>query len=229
MARLTEAAVRRVVWQHAVRIIPSRFPPVGPFDSVAAPEDLAAVYAVEAATNPRVLQDWGRLDLVPEADRIAGPGTTPIMAAFTHPNPDGSRFSDGSFGVYYSAREEPTAIAESTYHRERILRWSRAPAMKVEMRQYAGGVSARLVDLRGGQREWPECYRRDDYSGSQRFGMAQKAADRSGIVYDSVRCNGGVCAAVFKPRALRPVVQSKHYYFVWDGERITDVLNVSRV
>lgn len=226
---MTAAPVRRVVWQRAVRIIASRFPPVGPFDTVAEPDDLAAVYAVEAATNPRVLQEWGRLDLVPKEDRLSGPGTTPIMAAFTHPNPDGSRFSDSSFGVYYAAREEATAIAESVYHREVILRLSRATPMKVEMREYVGAVSARLVDLRGGQREFPDCYRRNDYSASQRFGLAQQTAGRSGIVYDSVRRDGGVCAALFKPRAVRPVVQGAHYYFVWNGERVTDVLRVSRL
>jgi len=28
---------------------------------------------------------------------------------------------------------------------------------------------------------------------------------------------------VFRPRVLRPAVQGKHYCYVWDGERITDV------
>jgi hypothetical protein len=60
------------------RIIPSRFPPIGLFDR----------------------EEAGNLTLVPLEDRVSGPGTTPIMAAFTHLNPEGSRFSGGSFGVY---------------------------------------------------------------------------------------------------------------------------------
>lgn len=223
-----DAPIRRVTWKHAVRVIPSRFPPIGPFDSVADPKDLEAVHAVEAATNPRMLQEWGRLSLVPPQERIAGPGTTPIMAAFTHPNPEGSRFSDGSYGVYYAAREEPTALAEAVYHRELILRFSRAPSMKVEMRQYRGEIGGRVVDIRGGQQAFADCYRRDDYSASQRFGVEYKKAGRGGIAYDSVRRAGGVCVAAFKPRLVHPVTQSKHYYFIWNGARITDVLNVSR-
>ncbi len=36
-----------------------------------------------------------------------------VMAPFTHLNPKGSRFSDGSYGVYYAAKRLSTAIAET--------------------------------------------------------------------------------------------------------------------
>ncbi|MDF2974655.1 MAG: uncharacterized protein K0R61_5105 [Microvirga sp.] len=38
------------------------------------------------------------------------------MAPFTHLNPKGSRFSDGSYGVYYAADRLSTAIAETAHH-----------------------------------------------------------------------------------------------------------------
>ena len=44
------------------------------------------------------------------------------MAAFTHLNPEGSRFSDGSWGVFYAGNDLNTAIAETRHHRERFLR-----------------------------------------------------------------------------------------------------------
>jgi hypothetical protein len=102
----------RVRWARSYRLVPSRFPPVGLFDRVARPEDLEAVFAAEALTNDRLRDEAGDLALVPPGDRISGPGTTPVMAAFTHLNPEGSRFSDGTFGVYYGAREMETAVAE---------------------------------------------------------------------------------------------------------------------
>ena len=46
----------------------------------------------------------------------SAPGCGPIMAAFTHLNPNGSRFSDGSYGVFYCARGRHTAIEETRYH-----------------------------------------------------------------------------------------------------------------
>src|SRR3546814_5612167 len=87
-------------WTPCYRIIPSRFPPIGLFEKVADPDDLEAVFQIEAMTNDRLRDEVGVLALVPPEDRVSGPGTTPIMAAFTHLNPEGSRFTDGSFGVF---------------------------------------------------------------------------------------------------------------------------------
>jgi hypothetical protein len=114
-------AVSKVSWKPCYRLIPSHFPPIGVYDRVANPADLDAVFAVENLTNPRLRQEAGELSMVAPQDRVAGPGTTPIMAAFTHLNPDGSRFSDGSYGVYYAGQTLDTAIAETRYHRARFL------------------------------------------------------------------------------------------------------------
>ncbi|MCA1779849.1 MAG: RES family NAD+ phosphorylase, partial [Xanthomonadaceae bacterium] len=108
--------VRHACWRRAVRIVPSCYPPIDPFEEVADSDDLEAVFAVESLTNPRIRTQVGSLSLVPEADRISGPGTSPIMAAFTHPNTAGSRFSPGSYGIYYAADDEQTAVAETRYH-----------------------------------------------------------------------------------------------------------------
>ena len=47
----------------------------------------------------------GELRLVAPDERISGPGTSVVMAAFTHLNPEGSRFSDGTYGVFWDGRE----------------------------------------------------------------------------------------------------------------------------
>ena len=91
-----------VRWTPCYRIIPSRFPPISLFEAVADPADLEAVYAIEAMTNDRLRDEAGELSLVPPEDRVSGPGTSAIMAAFTHLNPVGDRFTDGSYGVFYA-------------------------------------------------------------------------------------------------------------------------------
>lgn len=91
-------------WTPAYRVIPTRFPAINLFDRVASAEDFDALYALEALTNDRVRAEVGLLDLVPPQERRFGPGYGPIMAAFTHLNPNGSRFSDGRYGVFYCAR-----------------------------------------------------------------------------------------------------------------------------
>ena len=82
--------VARIEWKPCWRIIPSRFPPIQLFERVTDPDDLEAVFELDALTNPRLRDEAGDIELVPPKDRISGPATTIIMAAFTHLNPNGS-------------------------------------------------------------------------------------------------------------------------------------------
>lgn len=224
-----EVPLRAVDWLRAVRIVSSRYPPVSVFDRVAAPDDLEATLALEAMTNERLRDEAGDIRLVAPADRVVGPGSTPIMAAFTHPRP--SRFSDGSFGVFYCAANARTAIAETRYHRELFLRRGGFDPLDLQMREYLAPLRAEFHDLRARQAEWPELYDRDDYSASQPFGARLRAADSMGIVYDSVRDpEGGWCAGVLRPPAIAGrCTQGRHLVYRWDGERIAHVLAVQEV
>jgi hypothetical protein len=207
------------------RLVPSRFPPRGLFDRVADPRDLESVIAVESLTNERLRDQVGDISRVPPAERMSGPGATPIMAAFTHANPNGSRFSDGSFGVYYAARDLSTAIRETVYHRQRWLAESEQPPMTVEMRLYLADLHGQLDDLRGQAAAAP-LLDPDSYVASQRYGVRRRREGSHGLVYPSVRNPGGECAAVFRTPPLRPARQGAHYGYVWDGCRITDVLEL---
>ena len=219
-----------VEWRKSARIVPSRYPPAGVFDRVADAGDLEAVLAVEGLTNARLRDELGEIRLVPEEDRISGAGTTPIMSAFTHPNPDGSRFSDGSFGVYYAGESLETAIAESRFHRERFLSYSSEPPIRLQMRTYYARVGGDFHDLRGTQKSHPEWFNPDParYGASQALGAALKAGGSNGVVYRSVRRPAGECLAVFRPRRVSPVTQGPHFEYIWNGRVIADVLQIKR-
>ena len=222
-------AVRRVQWRAAVRIIPSIFPAVELFERVADARDLDAVHAIESAFNPRLRDAAGDLSLVPRRDRVVGPGAGYIMAAFTHISPDGSRFSNGTYGVFYAAQRESTAIAETRYHRERFLRATKQARREVDMRVLSVIVKGALHDLRGMRPVLPDIYRPDDYTASQLLGGALRAGGSNGVVYDSVRQDGGTCVGVFRPPLLSDCRDKKHLRYLWDGTRISDVLEVRRV
>lgn len=219
-----------VCWQPSYRIVSSRFPPVSLFDEIADPADFDALYELEGMTNPRLRQELGRIELVAPERRISGPGTTPIMASFTHLGPDGSRFSNGSYGVYYCALERDTAIAETVYHRQRFLAHTNETACILEMRCYLADIDARLNDLRGG---YPELHDPDDYATSQQVALQLRASGSEGIVYDSVREPAGQCAALFYPDLIAPARQGEHLYYHWNGSAISyvvvagEVINVS--
>src|SRR3546814_18311454 len=99
-------------------------------------------------TNDRLRDEVGDLALVPPEDRVSGPGTSAIMAAFTHLNPDGSRFCDGSFGLFYAASTIETAVAETRHHRTRFMAYTHEPAQELDMRVYAVDLDAMLHDIR---------------------------------------------------------------------------------
>lgn len=215
-----ELPVIRVVWKPWWRIVPSRFPPIQLFERVADPVDLEAVFELESLTNPRLRDEAGDIRLVPAEDRVSGPGTSVVMAAFTYLNPEGSRFSDGSYGVFYAARELETAVAETAFHRERFMRATDQSRMELDMRVYAVELVGRLHDLRGRAASFPLVYSRDSYGPPQELAMRIRDEGWDGLAYDSVRRDGGECAAVFRPRLLAGARQERHLCYVWDGERI---------
>ena len=222
----TTPPLHRIRWQRAYRIVPSRFPPVGVFDSIADPQDLDALFAIEALTNPRLREEWGELAQVPRERRVSGPGSTPLMAAFTHLNPEGSRFSDGRYGVLYLSHEFDTAVEETVHHREHFLAATHEPPMDVTMRCYISGVRGTLHDLRAG---FKAEHAPDDYTASRKLGARLRKEGSNGIAYRSVRCAGGECAALFYPDLASPCVQGKHLIYRWDGMKIVQVLEVSTV
>lgn len=181
------------------------------------------MFAIENMTNPRLRQEAGDISLVALEDRVSGPGTTPIMAAFTHLNPEGSRFSDGSYGVYYAGQSLDTAIAESRHHRERFLARTSEPPIEVDMRTYLADLDAGLHDIRK-RGDLLAVYDPQSYTAGQKLGRELRAAQSSGIVYDSVRDPGGECVAVFRPPVLSNCRQGPHFGYVWDGSHITTVI-----
>ena len=207
-------------WRPSWRIIPSRFPPIALFERVADPADLDAIIALESLTNPRLREEVGEISLVPPEDRVTGPGSSAIMAAFTHRNPEGSRFSDGSFGVLYAAGTLETAIAETKYHRERFLRATQQGRLEIDMRVYLLDCVAALHDLRGGQEYWPDIYDKAHYGAGQQLARQLRGDGSNGLVYDSVRYDGGECIAIFRPRCLAHCRQERHLCYVWDGDTI---------
>ncbi len=215
---------RPVQWHPAHRIVPTRYPTIYLFDRVADPEDFDALYALEALTNDRVRDEVGQISLVAKEDRLLGPGSGPIMASFTHLNPSGSRFSDGSYGVFYAARDRATAIAETCHHHGNFLAATHQPAMHLPMRLYRVEVDAMLHDLRdeGGPLD-ADAHAPDSYAASQALGRALREAGSWGVAYRSVRHPGGQCVGLFKPKAARQCIHAAYLLYAWDGSGFSDV------
>lgn len=212
----------QVDWHPAYRIVPTRFPAINLFDRVASPDDFDALYALEAMTNDRIRDEVGAIELVPDAERLYGPGCGPIMAAFTHLNPAGSRFSDGSFGVFYAARDKAAAVAETRYHQARFLAATSEPPIQLQMRVYHVEVSGRLHDLRDMQKDHP-VYHPASYAASQALARELRAQGSNGVSYRSVRMEGGECIAAFRTNTLSNCRHASQMLYQWDGAQFSDV------
>ena len=220
MAADAEPPLRRLRWSQACRIVPTRHPSVFLYDRVADTADFEALYALEAMTNERLRDEIGQIERVPPADRVFGPGSGPIMAAFTHVNPLGSRFSDGAYGVFYAARQRATATAETAYHHARFLAATGEGPMHLPMRLYAVAIDARLHDLRDG---FDATHRPDDYGPARALGARLRAAGSGGVAYRSVRHAGGECVGLFRPRGASACRHAAYLLYAWDGARFTDI------
>jgi hypothetical protein len=219
--------VRRVRWQQACRIVPTRYPAINLFDRVADAADFDALYALEAMTNERLREEIGQVERVPREHRLYGPGSGPIMAAFTHVNVLGSRFSDGSRGVFYAAHERATAVAETRHHHGAFLAATRQRAQHLPMRLYHVAIDARLHDLRPVGAVPEAVYDRSDYSAARALGAQLHGAGSGGVVYRSVRHERGHCVGLFRPLGASSCLHAAYLLYAWDGQRFTDIYEKS--
>jgi len=191
------------------------------FDWASSQEELEEIAALEGLTNDRLHAEQGDIYLVAKEDWVGGPGSTPLMAAFTHPG--NSRFSDETSGAYYAGDTLETAIAETKYHRERFLKASNEQACLIQMREYVANVQEELIDLC--HKEYEDLFDPDPakYPKSQEFAREARKTKAFGLYYPSVRNTTGKCIAIFRPPALTIPIQGAHLDYIWDGESICQV------
>ncbi len=202
----------------AWRTIASCYPPIHLFEDIAAPGDWPHLMALEMATNPRIRQETGDITLVPPERSVSGPGSSVVMAAFTHPNPDGGRFTDGTYGAYYASASLETSLTERVALLEAHLAASPHERDQMDQRVYLGaafGDMAYMLDLAA-----PELAP-DSHQASQVFAKDVRATGGDGIVYPSLRHQGGFNVAVFWPDRVTIPIMERHVQFHYDGQRIS--------
>jgi hypothetical protein len=214
----------------AYRLVNSKFPPIALFDDVADAAEFETLYQLQALTNPRLQNETGRIELIPRSEIPFGiPGCSYATAPFTHVNPAGSRFSDGTYGVLYLASTMETALAEVRHHQDRY--WSNVEGLGYERFVFRGLSclfnEAGMLDATSVPTTDP-IYDPDDYSHAHRLGRLVKDAGNPGLRYRSVRKAGQDCWALMTPKQVASVIQAAHYEMIWNG-RISSANIISAV
>jgi hypothetical protein len=197
------------------RLIPSRFPPIAVFETVASAGDLAAVMELEGWTNDRLVAE--RVARLPREEWVYGsPNASIVMASFLHAAPAGLRFTGPQLGAWYCSEAIVTAILEVSHHLRREMQRSALPEMRSHYRTYSASLDGRYEVIRGRRASRPELYAAADYTASQLFGESIRRSG-DGIVYESLRHAGGVNLVAYRPRKIRNVTQRDHYEITVPG------------
>ena len=202
------------------RLIPSRHAPGG--DSVLVDiarddDDLQAIFALDAATNDRVLAQAHRLPGIGVDELVTGvPGAAVINAAFCHPHPLGARFNGPDRGAWYAGFELETAQAEVAFHKAVQLAEIDRFEDSVTYDEYLADIAGTLHDLRRAP-TFKACLDPASYTQSQRLAEQLLDAGSLGVVYPSVRHRGGTCVACFRPALVANVRRGRTFRFTWSG------------
>lgn len=178
---------------------------------------------LDAATNARNQGEVYGLSGISPFELVYGiPNSHIIRAAYLHSGPFGSRFNDATRGAWYAAEGVETSVAEVAYHKakrlgEMIVSESANGRPEEETssyddwqadfnaefhfleppEQYADYLRAEPV---------PECY-----LPSQLLARQLLAGQSNGLIYPSVRYEGGTCLACFRPALVHRPRRAKRY------------------
>lgn len=205
------------------RLIPSRFADVE--DSVLSPladttGELRDLFDLDNATNERLRGEYGGLPGIGVDELVFGvPNFRIINAAYTYPRPEGSRFNDGERGAWYCAFDADTALAEITFHKtveyQEINRFDDSVTYQAMLADF----TSTFHDIRG-MAAFERCLDPSSYIESQHFAAQLLEAGSMGVIYPSVRRDGGTNLACFRPALVGNVRKGQAYRLTWAGSPV---------
>ena len=202
------------------RLIPSKYSDGG--DSVLAriaddDAHLRDLFDLDNATNDRLLAENDLLPGIGIHELVFGiPYYRIINAAFCHAHPLGSRFNGPERGAWYAGFDLKTSQAEIIFHKSVELAEVGWTEESLTYDDYLADFSATFHDIRD-DKNFAKCLAPDSYFASQALAEALLAEDALGVVYPSVRRDGGTCIACFRPALVTHVRKGRTYRFRWSG------------
>ena len=120
-----------------------------------------------------------------------------------------TRYSDGSYLVFYSALDPTTAEVEVAYWFRKSFAGRPQGQRSAYYQCFTCLFEGKEKDLRGKQSEWPDLVHDSDYTFCNRIGAEAVRLELDGLVVPSARQENGSNLPVFKRSAIRdPEAQS---------------------
>jgi len=199
--------VSRLLQDDSHRLIPSAYDEETVLDRLITDSDeLSALFTLEGATNERLLGEAGLLPGITVRELVFGLSYSHIVnAAFTHAKPFGSRFNGPERGAWYAGFSLETAGIEVAFHKSEELQEINWQAKETFLYvDFLADFRGEFHDIRRDSR-FAKCLDPDSYRATQNLAHELLAAGSAGVVYPSVRHNGGTCISCFRPALVNNV------------------------
>jgi hypothetical protein len=220
---VTALRVSRLDQQDTHRLVASKHRAHGASVLVGIADDdrhLQDILELDNATNDRLLAENDLLPGIGVDELVfAVPGYRVINAAFCHAHPAGSRFSGPQRGAWYASFEVQTAQLEGAFHKAIALAEIGDFHDCVTCDDYLAAFHGEFHDLRDAP-QFEACLAPDSYLASQQLAAELLKGGSAGIIYPSVRHQGGTNLVCFRPALVNDVRLGATYRFTWRGEAL---------
>ncbi|WP_191603801.1 RES family NAD+ phosphorylase [Marinomonas algicola] len=219
-------------WKH-YRVIHSKYPTINIFANNHA--DNLVLGEIENMTASRSLLNLGNSNgesnhllslqdiYVDKADLRYGDGWGAVMASFAYPR--SGRYSTDKQGAYYCSDSLQTSLREWAHHTRKywVDEMKFTSEVSAVVRCYTGHFEEAFYDARNRPDLMTE-----EYDANHRLLAGVLMSNMHGILYNSMRDDGGLCVAITRPPATSKVIQSGHYAIMFDGEKFTNYSKLGR-
>lgn len=177
-------------------------------------EHLKDIFDLDHATNDRLLAENDRLPGIGLGELVFGvPYYRIVNAAFCHAHPHGSRFNGPDRGAWYGGFAIETSIAEVCFHkRVELAEVSWTKPVSVTYDDYLADFTGSFHDLRDAA-AFAACLDPNSYIESQKLSQQLLGETSLGLVYPSVRHDGGTCIVCFRPAVVGNVRKDRVFHF----------------
>lgn len=164
------------------------------------PEAWQVAQLLEMETKPKLFNSHQ-----PIIDRPFEEAAWNTAIGYPFYNSSQSRFSDGTFGVWYGADSIETTVYETAYHWQKILLADAGfnqLGVEIERRIYMVQCDSLLIDFRPKIKTHPEIMHASDYTATHAIGSKLHREGHPGLITTSARMGRGDVYAIFNSNVL---------------------------
>lgn len=184
-------------------------------------DEMALLAEIEGATSGRLISEERGRGSLTAAELVHGvPHAKFINASFAYAKPrEPNRFNPADRGAWYAALNAETCVAEVGHHLTKALADAGDFNAVVDYGEMLSSMAGVFVDLR----QLPDHASLNPdpvigYPTGNAVAAATRGSGRNGIIYPSVRYEGGTCIVALWPNVVQSVVQGAMYRLTWSGK-----------